>query len=61
MRLYVMAFDIDQRMLVYLGMITAGIYLFPITSDIPYLYQILGLGLVGVGGFLVYRKSRKDN
>ncbi len=54
-----MAFDIDQRMLVYLAMITAGIFVFPITSDIQYLYQIIGLGLVGVGGFLVFRKSRK--
>jgi LPXTG-motif cell wall-anchored protein len=56
-----MPFDIDQRMLVYLGMITAGIFIFPIVSDIPYLYQVIGLTLVGIGGFLVFRKSRKNN
>ncbi|SMH71722.1 protein of unknown function [Candidatus Nitrosotalea okcheonensis] len=55
-----MPFDIDQTMLVYLGMITAGIFIFPFWSDtIPYLYQIIGTGLVAAGGFLVYYKSRK--
>lgn len=53
-----MPFDIDQRMLVYLGMITTGIFLFPIASDPPY-YLVIGIGLVVVGGFLVLRKSRK--
>ena len=52
-----MPFDIDQRMLVYLGMITAGIFLFPITSDPPY-YLVIGFGLVAAGGLLVFRKSR---
>ncbi len=54
-----MPFDIDRTMLVYLGMITAGIFIFPYWSDIPYLYQIIGTALCGVGGFLVYNKSRK--
>jgi LPXTG-motif cell wall-anchored protein len=54
-----MPFDIDQRMLVYLGMITAGIFLFPIISDPPY-YLVIGIALVAVGGFLVIRKSRKS-
>ena len=55
-----MPFDIDQRMVVYLGMITAAIFIFPIEStDIPYLYQIIGIVLGVIGGFLVYRKSRK--
>jgi LPXTG-motif cell wall-anchored protein len=53
-----MAFDIDQTMLVYLAMITAGIFIFPISSDPPY-YLVIGIALVAVGGFLVYRKSRK--
>jgi hypothetical protein len=54
-----MPFDIDQKMLIYLGMITAGIFIFPIGSDIPYLYQVVGIALVGIGGFLVLHKSRK--
>ncbi|MEO9306731.1 MAG: LPXTG cell wall anchor domain-containing protein [Nitrososphaera sp.] len=53
-----MAFDIDQTMLVYLGMITAGIFIFPISSDPPY-YLVIGIALIVIGGFLVYRKSRK--
>ncbi len=53
-----MAFDIDQTMLVYLGMITAGIFIFPISSDPPY-YLVIGIALIIIGGFLVYRKSRK--
>lgn len=52
-----MPFDIDQRMLVYLGMITAGIFLIPI-SDPPY-YMASGIALIVVGGLLVLRKSRK--
>ncbi|MDE1812775.1 MAG: hypothetical protein KGI19_07485 [Thaumarchaeota archaeon] len=55
-----MPFDIDRNMLVYLGMITAGVFIFPYWSDtIQYLYQIIGAALCGVGGFLVYNKSRK--
>ena len=55
-----MPFDIDQRMVVYLGMITAAIFIFPIeSSDIPYLYQIVAIVLGAIGGFLVYHKSRK--
>ena len=55
-----MPFDIDQRMVVYLGMITAAIFIFPIESpDIPYLYQVIAIVLGAIGGFLVYHKSRK--
>ena len=55
-----MPFDIDQRMVVYLGIITAAIFIFPIESpDIPYLYQVVAIILGAIGGFLVYRKSRK--
>jgi len=55
-----MPFDIDQRMVVYLGIITSAIFIFPIESpDIPYLYQIVAIVLGVVGGFLVYRKSRQ--
>lgn len=55
-----MPFDIDQRMVVYLGIITAAIFIFPIESpDIPYLYQVIAIVLGVIGGFLVYRKSRK--
>lgn len=56
-----MPFDIDQRMVIYLGMITAAIFIFPIeSSDIPYLYQVVAIVLGAIGGFLVYRKSRKN-
>jgi hypothetical protein len=54
-----MPFDIDQRMLVYLAMITAGIFIFPF-YDPPYVYQIIGAALVVVGGVLAYLKSRKS-
>jgi len=55
-----MPFDIDQRMVVYLGIITAAIFIFPIESpDVPYLYQVVAIVLGVIGGFLVYRKSRK--
>ena len=56
-----MPFDIDQRMLVYLGMITAAIFIFPFSSpdDNPYLYQVVAIVLGAIGGFLVYHKSRK--
>lgn len=53
-----MVFDIDQTMLVYLAMITAGIFLFPI-EPYPSPYFIGGIALIIVGGFLVVRKSRK--
>ncbi|WP_165776447.1 hypothetical protein [Candidatus Nitrosotalea bavarica] len=51
-----MPFDIDRTMLVYLGMITAGIFF--IAYPPPY-YLALGLGLIVVGGILVLHKSRK--
>ena len=56
-----MPFDIDQRMVVYLGMITAAIYIISVESppNIPYLFQVIAIVLGVVGGFLVYRKSRK--
>ena len=55
-----MPFDIDQRMVIYLGIITAAIFIFPIeSSDIPYLYQVVAIVLGAIGGFLVYHKSRK--
>lgn len=54
-----MVFDIDQTMLVYLGMITAGIFLFPV-EPYPSPYFIGGIALIVIGGFLVIRKSRKS-
>jgi len=53
-----MVFDLDQTMFVYLAMITAGIFLFPI-APYPSPYFIGGIALIVVGGFLVLRKSRK--
>jgi len=50
-----MPFDIDKTMVIYLGMITAGIFF--IADPFPYL--ALGVGLIVVGGILVVRKSRK--
>lgn len=55
-----MAFDIDMTMLLYLAIITAGIFIFPIQSDPPY-YLVIGLALIGVGGALVFHKSRKKS
>jgi hypothetical protein len=45
------AFDIDHRMLVYLDMITVGIFIFSIASDSPY-YLVIGIALVVISGFL---------
>ncbi len=60
--LILLVFDIDLTMLVYLAIITAGIFIFPIGSDssIPY-YQIIGIALICGGGFMVYYKSRKTH
>ena len=58
---FYMAFDIDMRMFLYLAIITAGVYLFPIDWQSPYYYQIIGFGLIGVGAALAYRKSKKSN
>ena len=54
-----MVFDIDMRMFFYLAMITVGVFLFPIDWESPYYYQIVGFGLLGIGGALVFHKSHK--
>lgn len=53
-----MALDFDFKMLLYLAIITVGIFVVPIESDPPY-YLIMGFIMIGVGFVLVYRKVKK--
>ena len=53
-----LALDFDMRMLIYLATITIGIFIIPFQSDPPF-YLIAGIGLVGIGCGLVYRKVKK--
>jgi LPXTG-motif cell wall-anchored protein len=53
-----MALDFDLEMLLYLAIITIGIFVVPIQSDPPY-YLIVGLIMIGVGIVLAYRKIKK--
>lgn len=54
-----MAFDFDLKVLAYLTMITAGVYLVPIEASPPY-YLASGIALMGIGGGLLYRKYKKE-
>ena len=54
-----MAWDFDSEMLLYLAMITAGIFLVPMESNPPYFFAI-GAALVVSGVGLVYRKVKKN-
>jgi hypothetical protein len=51
-----MPFDFDKKTVAYLGMVTVGIFF--IEQFNPVYYLVMGFGLVAVGGFLVFRKSR---
>jgi glucose dehydrogenase len=53
-----MALDFDFKMLLYLAIITIGIFVVPIQSDPPY-YLVTGLVMIGTGMVLVYRKVKK--
>jgi LPXTG-motif cell wall-anchored protein len=53
-----MALDFDFEMLLYLAIITIGIFIVPIESDPPY-YLIIGLVMIGAGIGLAYRKIKK--
>ncbi len=53
-----MAMDFDLKMLLYLAIITIGIFVVPMESNPPY-YLIAGLIMIGVGIGLVYHKIKK--
>ena len=53
-----MALDFDFKMLLYLAIITVGIFIVPIESDPPY-YLVAGLAMIGGGMVLVYMKIKK--
>ncbi len=53
-----MALDFDYTMLLYLAIITIGIFIVPIESDPPY-YLVIGLAMIGIGIGLVYFKIKK--
>ena len=53
-----MALDFDFKMLIYLAIITIGIFVVPRESNPPY-YLIAGLIMIGAGIALVYRKIKK--
>lgn len=53
-----MALDFDFKMLIYLAIITIGIFVVPMESNPPY-YLIAGLIMIGTGIGLVYRKIKK--
>jgi glucose dehydrogenase len=53
-----MPLDFDFKMLLYLAIITIGIFLVPIESHPPY-YLVAGLIMISSGIVLVYRKVKK--
>lgn len=53
-----MVWDFDFEMLIYLAMITVGIFLVPMDSNPPY-FLVTGLVLAAAGIGLVYRKVKK--
>lgn len=55
-----MAMDFDFEMLLYLAIITIGVFIVPMGSESgPPYYLIAGLILIGAGVVLVYRKIKK--
>lgn len=53
-----MALDFDFEMLLYLAIITIGIFIVPMASDPPY-YLVAGLIMIGAGIVLAYLKIKK--
>jgi LPXTG-motif cell wall-anchored protein len=53
-----MVWDFDSEMLLFLAMITAGVFLVPMESDPPY-FSVIGAILIVAGIGLVYRKVKK--
>ena len=57
-----MAMDFDFEMLLYLAIITIGIFIIPMGSESePPYYLTAGLILIGGGMVLVYRKIKKPS
>jgi len=55
-----MAWDFDSKMLIYLAVITAGIFIIPMGSESENIYYLsAGLILIAAGIILVYRKIKK--
>ena len=53
-----MVLEFDTKMLLYLGIITIGIFLLPIEHDPP-VYLIAGIVMVVIGTILVIIKVKK--
>ncbi len=53
-----MVLEFDTKMLLYLGIITIGIFLLPIYSD-SHIYLIAGIALALTGTILVIIKVKK--
>ena len=53
-----MVLEFDTKMLLYLGIITVGIFLLPIESNPP-IYLIAGIAIVLIGTILVIIKVKK--
>ncbi len=55
-----MAWDFDSKMLLYLAIITAGIFIIPMGSESDHSYYLTaGLILIAAGIILVYQKIKK--
>ena len=53
-----MVLEFDTKMLLYLGIITVGIFLLPIESDPP-IYLIAGIVMALIGTILVIIKVKR--
>jgi hypothetical protein len=53
-----MVLEFDTKMLLYLGIITVGIFLLPIESD-THVYFVAGIVLVLIGTILVIIKVKR--
>ena len=53
-----MVLEFDTKMLLYLGIITVGIFLLPIELDTP-IYFIAGIALAIIGTILVIIKVKR--
>ena len=53
-----MVLEFDAKMLLYLGMITIGIFLLPIMTDPP-IYLVAGIVLTLIGTILVVIKVKR--
>jgi hypothetical protein len=53
-----MVLEFDAKMLLYLGIITVGIFLLPIITDPP-IYFVAGIALTLIGTILVIIKVKR--